>query len=152
MDEDEAEWVAGPYDDDVDHDEEGAYGVEAMCRLVAALHAKATMPTALELVTKVWYIVRFSLVFPEVFFRSRVIRACPVTMGLIMAVMSSCANNNMQTYLFHSLQGARHYYVYIAALHAKAPMPTALEIVTKVCMYERLVLSIISQVKATKRP
>lgn len=51
--EDEAEWVAGPYDDDVDHDEEGAYGVEAMCRLVAALHAKATMPTALELVTKV---------------------------------------------------------------------------------------------------
>ncbi|CAM9197764.1 unnamed protein product, partial [Sphacelaria rigidula] len=50
LDEDEKEWVAGPYDDDVDHDEEGAYGVEAMCRLVAALHAKTTMPTALQLV------------------------------------------------------------------------------------------------------
>lgn len=56
VEEEQAEWVAGPYDDDVDHDEEGAYGVEAMCRLVAALHAKATMPTALELVTKVQYV------------------------------------------------------------------------------------------------
>ncbi len=52
-DEDQAEWVAGPYDDDVDHDEEAAYGVEAMCRTIAALHAKATMPTALQLVPKV---------------------------------------------------------------------------------------------------
>eukprot|EP00752_Nemacystus_decipiens_P011318 g10058.t1 len=50
MEEDQAEWVAGPYDDDVDHDEEAAYGVEAMCRVIAALHAKATMPTALQLV------------------------------------------------------------------------------------------------------
>lgn len=53
VDEDQAEWAAGPYDDDVDHDEDGAYGVEAMCRLVAALHAKATMPTALQLVPQV---------------------------------------------------------------------------------------------------
>lgn len=45
--------MAGPYDDDVDHEEEGAYGVEAMCRLVAALHAKSTMPTALQLVPTV---------------------------------------------------------------------------------------------------
>lgn len=53
MEEDQTEWVAGPYDDDVDHDEEAAYGVEAMCRIIAALHAKATMPTALQLVPKV---------------------------------------------------------------------------------------------------
>lgn len=53
LDGDEAQWIAGPYDDDVDHDEEGAYGVEAMCRLVSALHAKSTMPTALQLVPAV---------------------------------------------------------------------------------------------------
>lgn len=53
MDEDQTEWVAGPYDDDVDHDEEAAYGVEAMCRIIAALHAKATMPTAMQLVPEV---------------------------------------------------------------------------------------------------
>lgn len=47
------EWVAGPYNDDVDHDEEAAYGVEAMCRIIAALHAKATMPIVLKLVPEV---------------------------------------------------------------------------------------------------
>ncbi|CAM9413811.1 unnamed protein product [Ascophyllum nodosum] len=50
VDEDQTDWVEGPYDDDVDHDEEGAYGVEAMCRLITALHAKATMPTALSMI------------------------------------------------------------------------------------------------------
>lgn len=53
VEEDQAEWITGPYDDDVDLDEEGAYGVEAMCRLVAALHAKATMPIILQLVPEV---------------------------------------------------------------------------------------------------
>lgn len=53
MEEDQTEWVAAQYDDDVDHDEEAAYGVEAMCRIIAALHAKATMPTALQLVPEV---------------------------------------------------------------------------------------------------
>lgn len=53
IEEDQAEWVAGSYDDDVDHDEEAAYGVEAMCRIIAALHGKATMPTALQLVPEV---------------------------------------------------------------------------------------------------
>ncbi|CAM9453902.1 unnamed protein product [Ectocarpus sp. 13 AM-2016] len=50
LDEHQTDWVAGPYDDDVDHDEEAAYGVEAMCRIIAALHGKATIPTALQLV------------------------------------------------------------------------------------------------------
>ncbi|CAM9279367.1 unnamed protein product, partial [Hapterophycus canaliculatus] len=50
IDDDQTEWITGPYDDDVDHDEEAAYGVEAMCRVVAALHGKATMPTALQLI------------------------------------------------------------------------------------------------------
>ena len=63
-DEDQAEWVACPYDDDVDHDEEAAYGVEAMCRIIAALHAKATMPTALELVPKVCTGVSSTPLFP----------------------------------------------------------------------------------------
>ena len=53
VDEDQTDWVEGPYDDDVDHDEEGAYGVEAMCRLITALHAKATMPTALSMIPQV---------------------------------------------------------------------------------------------------
>lgn len=55
MEEDQAEWVSGPYNDDVDHDEEGAYGVEAIHRLIAALHANATMPTALQLVPQVLF-------------------------------------------------------------------------------------------------
>lgn len=53
LDEDQSEWAAGPYDDNVDHEEEAAYGVEAACRLIAALHAKATVPTALQLVPQV---------------------------------------------------------------------------------------------------
>lgn len=53
LEETQEEWVAGPYNDDVDHDDDGAYGVEAMYRVIAALHGRATMPTALQLAVQV---------------------------------------------------------------------------------------------------
>lgn len=62
LNQDQTDWAEGPYDDDVDHDEEGAYGVEAMCRLITALHAKATMPTVLSIIPNV------SVGFKEFFF------------------------------------------------------------------------------------
>ena len=38
--------------------------MEAMCRIIAALHAKATMPTALDLVPKVCTGVSSTPLFP----------------------------------------------------------------------------------------